>query len=195
MKSRTSLLICFTFLVLGTTGAIAMAQTAEQQEQMRKMREQAMPGPEHETLAKLIGAWNAQMHAPGQPEAIASGSARGETIMEGRFVDLTLEFGAGAAASKLRYTLGFDRRHDEYTLSLIDMAGTYAVHARGVEQGGVIRLHGTDDDPYMKSLGLEKAFVFDLSISDDRSEIVLYFVDTRIEERPLREAYRYTLER
>ena len=67
---------------------------------------------------------------------------------------------------------------------------------RGPAEDGLIRMRGTDDDPYMASLGLEKKYAFDLELeSEDAFGIVLHFVDTRTEEEPLIEQYTYAFTR
>lgn len=158
------------------------------------MMEQSRPGPEHRRLAELAGAWTVEKRSMGRPQA-AEGTATVTSLLGNRFFDVDVRLGADAAAQQLRFTLGFDRRHGEHTITLIDTAGTYAVTARGNAQDGRIRMVGSDDDPYMRSLGLEEAFVFDLLTGDDGFEIVLHFVDTRKEDRPLMEATRYVFRR
>ena len=181
----------------GTAGdpATAVSPQGMTQEQLQAHLEQTRPGPEHERLGLLAGEWSVGLMPPGSERPSATGEARAEAILGGRFVDVNLALGEGAAATELRFTLGFDRRHGEWSLILMDTAGTYAVTARGPEADGLIRMRGADDDPYMESLGLEKEYAFDLELGEERFAIVLHFVDTRIEARPLLEAYRYEFTR
>ena len=82
------------------------------------------------------------------------------------------------------YTFGFDDRHGHYTVIAMDQTGNYWVSAQGVAEGGSIPLYGRDDDPVMKSMGLEKEFVIHLTItSPDRITIATRFIDNRTEVR------------
>lgn len=186
--------------VLAAVALLATALTAAPRPQqepdpaLEALLEQARPGPEHERLAVLAGEWEVQLRQFGAEQPLATGTAEGASILEGRFVDIAGELEAGNGA--FRFTLGFDRRHGEFTITLADTSGTYAVSARGEELDGRIRMRGRDDDPYMQSLGLEKEFVFDLVLEgEDAFRIELFFVDTRTEERPLLEQVVYVFAR
>lgn len=186
--------------LLAAVALLATALTAAphpQQEPdpaLEALLEQARPGPEHERLAALAGEWEVQLRQFGAEQPLATGAAEGTSILEGRFVDIDGELEAGHGA--FRFTLGFDRRHGEFTITLADTSGTYAVSARGGELDGRIRMRGRDEDPYMQSLGLEKEFVFDLVLEgEDAFRIELFFVDTRTEERPLLEQVLYAFVR
>ncbi|MEM9066509.1 MAG: DUF1579 family protein [Planctomycetota bacterium] len=188
---------------IGFGASIGLLTTGNQEERagddpspaMLAQMELAKPGPEHKRLAALAGEWSVGMIPAGASEAVRTGSAVIKSIMDERFIDISITLGEEAAASSLRYTVGFDRRHDEYTVTLVDSSGTYPVYSRGKDEGDRIRTRGTDDDPYMTSLGLEKEFIFDLILGDEQADIVLHFVDTRVEERPALEMYRYRLNR
>ena len=171
-------------LLMGSMTAIGVA-SARQDEQptWEELREQARPGPEHERLGALAGEWEVIMHElqHGQ-EVLGEGVA--STILDGRF--LVLDFSLAEGYAEFRYTLGFDRRHDEYSLVVMDTTGTYFVTGRGPEADGRILMRGTDDDPMMASLGYEKKFAFELAIEDeDAFSITTHFVDTRTDEEPL----------
>jgi len=82
--------------------------------------------------------------------------------------------------------LGFDRRHDEYTIQSLDSWGTYFVTARGkrAEDAKLIKLYGTDDDPHMKSMGLTKEFAFGVDLTaTDKFSIKIYMIDNRTAKR------------
>lgn len=180
--------------LLATALAAAPHAPQDPSPELEALMEQARPGPEHGRLAALEGGWDVLLRQFGVEQPLAKGSAEAASILEGRFVDVGGEFEAGLGA--FRFTLGFDRRHGEYTITLADTNGTYAVAARGEEQDGRIRMRGSDDDPYMASLGLEKEFAFDLVLDgEDAFRIELFFVDTRTDERPLLEQLVYAFER
>ncbi len=154
---------------------------------VEQLLEQSRPGPVHERLGRLAGDWEVirRYAAQGANETIVEG--RASTILDGRFlvVDFSLESAQGSES--FRYTLGFDRRHDEYSIVVMDTTGTYFVTARGAESDGVIRMMGVDDDPHMARLGWgTKKFAFELALEDDdRFVITTIFVDTRTPEEKL----------
>lgn len=182
-----------TALVLGlllglTLAARAASAPAGPQDPatLEQLLEQSRPGPEHARLERLAGDWKVARIPAGSERPSETGSARARSLIGGRFLDVEVTLGE----AELRYTLGFDRRHGEYSLILIDDAGTYAVSARGPEVDGRIRMTGVDDDPYMAGLGLEKKFAFDLELSDaQRFALVLHFVDTRPDPEVVHPAY------
>ena len=82
------------------------------------------------------------------------------------------------------YTLGFDRRHGEYTIVAMDDSGTYWVTARGTRDGSVIAMYGEDEDPVMRSMGLDKEFMFVVRlVSAHAVAIDIRFLDTRTPEK------------
>jgi len=148
--------------------------------------EQSRPGPEHERLVGLEGEWEVveRSAVPGTEETL--GTARAASILEGRFLVLDFTLDTGPAARSFRYTLGYDRRHDEYSIVVMDTSGTYFVTARGAEVEGLIHMSGTDDDPMMARMGFEKKFVFGLEFEDENTfSVTLFFVDTRTTEERL----------
>lgn len=114
------------------------------------------PGPEHDELAKLAGEWEAAISLQAMPgtepmESKASVSSR--TILGGRFLEITTHGSFMGTDFESRTLLGFDRRHEQYTVIGLDTLGTYWVTGKG-ERGadGVIRMRGEDDDPMGKQV-------------------------------------------
>jgi hypothetical protein len=135
------------------------------------------PGPEHEVLAGLVGSWEVGL------EGTVAGSATGRHRLDGRFYEIELRVDRGPVRHAI-YTFGFDRRHGHYTVIAMDASGTYWVAASGAREGDRIRMEGTDDDPYMRSLGFTKEFVIELHVpADDRVAIETRFIDTRTDAR------------
>jgi hypothetical protein len=164
-------------------------------EEMQKLLELTKPSAEHLRLKKLAGAWGVSMKAGGQ-DAGFQGSAESGMILGDRFLVIDGQGKSGGQDMGFRYTLGFDRRHGEFTIELLDTTGTYPVFARGKATDEGCRTFGTDDDPYMKKLGLTKKFVFDLHIkSDDEFTLATLFVDTRTKEEKLLPAFEYVFKR
>ena len=152
-----------------------------------QLRELANPGPEHRELANYEGKWNLEIRlGAGESIAVYSGASHNRMVAAGRF--LLCEFDASlqneVAAGVL--TIGFDRRHDEYTIQSLDSWGTYFVTARGkrAEDSKLIKLYGKDDDPHMKSMGLTKEFAFELDLTArHKFSIKVYMIDNRTPNR------------
>ena len=83
------------------------------------------------------------------------------------------------------FTLGFDRRHTEYTIQSIDSWGTYFVTARGNQaESKRIKLYGKDNDPHIQSLGFTKEFAYVLDFRDTNNFVIeVIMIDTRTDER------------
>ena len=147
------------------------------------------PGPEHERLAGLVGAWDVRVD--GGP----AGLAVGRPLLDGRFVEVEVRADRGPVRRAL-YTFGFDDRHGEFTVLAMDEAGTYWVTARGVREGSRVAMRGSDDDPDMAAMGLEKAFVIELGLPEDGvASIDTRLVDTRTDERPEQPWFGFELHR
>jgi hypothetical protein len=160
-----------TFLAGGAAPLVAQQLTPEE------LAELSRPGPEHERLQALEGGW--EVHADGRVVGYAEGRLR----LGDRFLELEIHSQAGPVLHAI-YTFGFDRRHGEYTVSAMDETGTYAVHARGWAEGDRVVMRGTDDDPVMTAMGLEKAFAIVLTTPEPSMAVVeTRLVDTRTEER------------
>jgi hypothetical protein len=118
-------------------------------------------------------------------------------IVGGRF--LQLEYQAkGPNETEGMFILGFDPRHQRFTLITMDSFGAYYVASQGKrdEASGKIRMQGTDDDPMMKSLGYTKEFVHVLDLrSADEFAIEVWFVDTRTPARREMKFMDYTFKR
>ena len=61
------------------------------------------------------------------------------------------------------------------------------------EQKEAIRMVGTDKDPFMKKMGFDKKFAFDLQIKDrDHFSITTIYIDNRTETEKLIPAFVYS---
>ena len=116
----------------------------------------AQPGPEHEELMALAGDWVTDVSLgamPGMPPMEQKGTTTATPILGGRFLMMTSAGNFMGMPFEGINILGFDRRHGEYTLVGFDTLGTYSVSGRGKkDDDGVIRMHGTDDDPMGKQV-------------------------------------------
>lgn len=164
-------------------------------EEFARLQKLAQPGEEHAQLKKLVGSWRVSMKT-GEKSWGFDGEADSSMILRDRFLVIDGHGKTGNRESAFRYTIGFDRRHDEYVIILMDTAGTYHVTARGKPSEQGIRMIGTDDDPQMKKMGLVKKFAFDLDIKgDDEFSITTMYIDTRTKDEKLRPAFTHIFAR
>jgi hypothetical protein len=152
-----------------------------------ELLELAGPGPEHERLARLKGDWSVKLQMPPtNPSVTIEGNAATRSILGDRFLIIEGTVGQGEQATSMHYTLGFDRRHDEYTIVALDTYGTYFVTARGPAGEERHVMFGEDNDPVMTEMGLKKKFAFVLQVADDdHFSVEIDFVDTRTPEEKL----------
>ena len=124
--------------------------------QMEMMR-LAQPGPEHEQMAKGVGAWEqtATLTMPpfggmdSMPPITSTSKSQHEMVLGGRWMRMVTEGTMmGQKVESLTY-VGYDRRHDEYVTVAFDTMGTYHVSGRGKRgEDGIIRMYGSDDDGF-----------------------------------------------
>jgi hypothetical protein len=129
----------------------------------------AQPGPEHERLAGLAGKFNVEVKlwmSPGAEPMLVAGSGENRTILGGRFLEMAAVTGEGAMETHGLILLGFDRRHEKYTLINMDNWGTYYITAAGTfdKASGKIVMSGEDEDPVMEHT---QVFDWTLQIIDD----------------------------
>ena len=174
----------------------ARRPTATQRAEMMRQMQLIGPGPEHRELKSLAGSWDVKMFR-GNSDLGFNGSATASMILGDRFLVIDGRGTPSGRNTEFRYTIGFDRRHDQYVILCLDTSGTYPVTARGKASESGIRLRGTDDDPMMKKMGYgEKKFAFDLDIQGDAEfTIETIYIDTRTEPEKLRPAFRYVFKR
>lgn len=166
------------------------------QEEIAKYRELAKPGPEHEMLSKFAGKWDVTVSAGRR--AASTGGGRSYMTMERRFLWIGYEAEGRSGRYKGAFTIGFDRRHQHYTLIAMDTDGTYFITSRGkkLPDSKKIKLLGSDDDPYMEKLGFKKEFAHVLDFSDpDKFTIDVLYLDTRTKQRKEMKAIEFTFTR
>lgn len=182
---------CFRAVIIGVIMTLIMLSTISAADPMpatvQQQLELTKPGPEHQKLARHVGKWNVAVRMGSGANAVSyTGTGEGRMVVGGRFLQLEYQAKQETDTTEGLMLLGFDRRHKRFTMSAHDSFGTYVVSSRGTmdESSGKIRMHGTDDDPVMKALGHEKAFVHVLDPrSDDEFAIEIWFVDTRTAAR------------
>jgi hypothetical protein len=178
-------------IIAVVVGLSACSQTLAQESDAPKLPEQsellklALPGPEHEQLARYPGKWRLTVTTGSGAAAKATHyRADARMIAGGRF--LQIEYSGAERAADGIFCIGFDRRHQRFALVAIDSYGTYFVTSQGKrdEATRTLKLYGKDDDPVMKSLGHTKEFIHILDFrNDDEFVIEVWFVDTRTPQR------------
>jgi hypothetical protein len=123
----------------------------EMAEIQSKMMATMGPGPEHALLTKMAGAWQGEMTAfiPGMGPMKSQVAETVDMILGGRFAYGTLTGNMMGMDTESITMMGFDRRHEVYTLVGFDTMGTYYITASGKYDPAtkVMKLSGTDDDP------------------------------------------------
>lgn len=102
-----------------------------------------VPGPEHASLARLVGDWEVTVEvAPG--ETLGGGTARIHETHGGRFVRFDLELELAGEPTTLTGWFGYDRVGEHYqALWLSNLAtGMALLRGRGVLDDGGILLYG-----------------------------------------------------
>lgn len=168
---------------------------AKMRKEIQKQLELIQPGQEHADLKKLAGQWDVTM-VMGSRDLDFNGSATASMILGDRFLVVDGSGKPSGRDSAFRYTIGFDRRHNEYVITLRDTAGTYPVHARGKAMKDSIRMVGKDNDPRMSAMGLTKKFAFQFDVrSDNEFAIETIYIDTRTSDEKDRPAFQYVFKR
>ena len=186
MNTKTQLAIVFAAMCYSVTLWPSLAQDASKtpgRQTTESLLRQAKPGPEHEDLAKHVGAWKVTVTmGEGDRAATSRGRAKTHMMMDGRFLWIAHSVSGQAGSFKGAFMIGFDRRNSRYTLMGIDTHGTYTVTSQGKKDPmtGKIKLYGKDDDPNMKAMGFAKEFthVLDFRTSNEFA-IEVNYIDTR----------------
>ncbi len=162
-------------LILFLFCASAFAQEMSMEEAMKM----AAPGPQHQLLNNRTGEYTQKykINFPDQSVQETEGSAVIESILGGRFIQITSEGAMMGMKIKSITILGYDRRKDKYTLFSIDEMGTYSVSAEGDynENTKILTLNGTEYDPKF-NYKQDYKFIFDFS-NDKMSKMNLIFIN------------------
>jgi hypothetical protein len=141
----------------------------------------ALPGPQHERLQKLEGAYavSMQLTPPGLPAQECLGEARAMTVLGGRYLLVNLKVRVAGVVMEGLYVFGYDNLRSLYTVSWRDSLSTWSVECAGPETEGQkdkVALSGTMVDaasPTGRSFDLELSFLadgFSLSVRDQVKE-------------------------
>lgn len=137
----------------------------------------SMPGPQHERLVALEGAYTVEMTLtpPGLPPQTTTGEARAMSVLSGRYLLVNLKVRVAGVVMEGLYVLGYDNLRSLYTVSWRDSLSTWAVECAGPVSDAspdVAALQGTMVDaasptgrPFELVLGFTKAG-FALAVRD-----------------------------
>ena len=166
-------LVCFLFML---SAAVALADdcpepafnSPEMAEIQTKMMALSGPGPEHEVLAKMAGSWECQMtmFMPGMEPVSTTLSQNSEPILGGRFYYGKQTGNMMGMPVESIVMMGFDRRHEVYTMVGFDTMGTYYITANGKYDPATktMKLSGTDVEPIG---GVTQVYDFEIQFVDD----------------------------
>jgi Protein of unknown function (DUF1579) len=137
----------------------------------------SMPGPQHERLAALEGAYEVEMTLtpPGLPAQSSKGEARAMTVLSGRYLLVNMKVRVAGIIVEGLYVMGYDNLRGLYTVSWRDSLSTWSVECAGPESEAdkdKVVLQGTMVDaasPTGREFGLELAFTkegFQLVVRD-----------------------------
>ena len=129
----------------------------------------AVPGPQHEMLARYAGDWDIEITmwpTPGGHAVQATASGTNRMILDGRFLEIYSEGPFFGSVVKAISILGFDVRHERFTTVGFDTFGTYYITADGPWDEGTrsTRMSGNDDDPIA---GFTQEYDFVMTFIDD----------------------------
>ena len=156
----------------------------------------ALPGPQHERLQKLEGAYavSMQLTPPGLPAQECLGEARAMTVLGGRYLLVNLKVRVAAVVMEGLYVFGYDNLRSLYTVSWRDSLSTWAVECAGpVSEASpdVAALQGTMVDaasptgrPFELVLGFAKDG-FSLAVRDQvKGELAEVMRQTFVRKQP-----------
>lgn len=188
-ESRSRFVLPVLMTVAVVLGLPAQRATAQREtplqelspEELRALAQRHMmsasPGPEHERLAAMEGAWDIEVKMwpqRGAEPMTMHGTVEARMILGGRFLLWTSDVSDVDQMGEQMSILGFDRRSGDYTLIGLDTSGTYWVTARGPANasGDEAVLSGEDYDAIFEGTQL---YDFVLRWPDDdtfRTEII-----------------------
>ena len=147
-----------TLLAAGT----ALAQGGQNDADMQKMMEMMQPGPEHKTMMKMVGKWNAtgkMWMDTSAPPLESTGVTEYTTTLDGRYFLGTYTGAWMGMPFEGRSVDGFDRYAQEYFSYWYDNMGTGMMAMRGTASadGKVITMTGTAFDPMEGAVGTFKS--------------------------------------
>jgi hypothetical protein len=112
----------------------AKEPSADEKAIMDKYMKAAMPGPEHQQMARMAGKWRLQVTswmAPGAPPMKSEGTAEFKTILGGRFLQQEVHGSFGDQPFEGRGVEGFDNVTKTRFGTWVDNMGTGTMLMKG----------------------------------------------------------------
>jgi hypothetical protein len=147
---------------LALVGSFAIARSAAVSEEpqvtpemAKKWEEARRPGPHHKALEYFLGTWDGvlEMLMPGAPppppEKQAKLQAKGEWLLEGRWMGFRVQGTFMGMPYEGFGTSGFDNTKKKHVGTWVDNSGTTLIHSEGTvvdPTGQVTVLYGTLDE-------------------------------------------------
>jgi hypothetical protein len=144
---------------------------------MEAMMKAMAPGEPHKLLARYAGDWtftNKMWMDPSQPPTESSGTMRGETILDGRYVQTFWKGNMMGMPFEGRSTHGYDNLSKQYVSTWIDNMATGIMYSTGTcdaagkkcEDKGDMMDPMTGQKSYMRSVTTwtsDKSFTMEMS--------------------------------
>jgi len=165
MKWRSFQFLLVMILTLGS--GLAAQEAPSTQQMVEIMTKYATPGEHHKHIEWMIGTWTTKSTfwtAPGAPPLEATGKARHNSILAGRFIHVTYEGEFAGQPFSGEGTVGYDKFKNKYVESWQDNMGTMMIHATGECDGqGKVRIMRGDADDLIagKSSWFRSVYRFD----------------------------------
>lgn len=117
-----------------TTSSAFASSAPSEEEMMAAWGAFATPGPAHAKLAPHVGRWNLTVRmfmAPGDPPMESAATSEAQWVMDGRYVEETVEGSFMGAPFHGHGLTGYDNMKQCYVGTWIDNQGTGIAHSTG----------------------------------------------------------------
>jgi len=130
----------------------AAGQVLDKETLLKKAEEAGRPGPGHKALEALLGSWKAEVKCymdPDGPPQVSQATAKGNWIMNGRFLEEDFQGEMMGKPFRGRTIIGFDNVKQTFKSVWFSDAQTSLFVTEGRGEGGnkVITLEGTSNCP------------------------------------------------
>jgi len=185
MKKLLSLLVLL--LIVSSFSSVK----AQDQDAMKKWMDYMTPGEQHKNMAKMVGDWtytSKMWMDPNQPPMEASGTAKFEMLMDGRFLKLTVKGTMMGMPFDGMGVTGYDNAAKVYQSSWWDNMGTTIMYLTGTaDANGVITLKGGMMDPVSGKVLDERQVM--RAENDNKHVMEMYQTENGVESKVMEITY------
>ena len=169
--SKFVLLLSFILLSFGS-----FAQDMDQDAMMKAWELAMTPGPQHEMLANMVGEWDGDITMwmdPNQPPQTSKGTAKYESIYDGRYIVGTYSGTAWGMPMNGMDINGYDNVKKVFFTTWIDNMGTGLMYSEGTydEDSKTINFSGDTVDPMGNKIKVRQVTTL---IDKDHSKFEMY---------------------